>query len=119
MSSDLVFKHLLNRQSCTHQSRSFSKLLFFCPLCRDDNAVIAKMNVLFDKAAYEKGRIVKTEQDNDVSANSVEDEGAKLVEETIRNSISSSKLGALTVDPTFLHFRTLDGECDYFIVLVL
>lgn len=68
------------------------------------------MNVLFDKDAYEKGRTVKNEQNNELrEADSSVDDG-KVVEDTIRNSIQSAKLGALTVDPGYLHFRTLERK---------
>lgn len=80
---------------------------------RDNNAVIAKMNVLFDKVAFEKSRKVKTEENNELtetdSATSAADDG-KVVEDTIRNSIQSARLGALAVDPGYLHFRTLERE---------
>lgn len=75
------------------------------------------MNVLFDKAAYEKARTVKNEQNNEVKESepiiSAEDDG-KVIEDTIRNSIQSAKLGALTVDPGYLHFRTLKCMLIYF-----
>lgn len=79
-------------------------------LYRENDAVIAKMNVLFDKEAYEKARVVKNDQNNDLKESepivSAEDDG-KIVKDTILNSIQSAKLGALTVDPGYLHFRTL------------
>lgn len=78
------------------------------------------MNVLFDKAAYEKGRVVKTEENNelrDAESSSVDD--GKVVEDTIRNSIQSAKLGALTVDPGYLHFRTLERKFDYLNILLM
>lgn len=79
---------------------------------RDDNTMIANMNVLFDKEAYEKGIAVKTDVSNDLSSRiQVPDEG-KLVENTIRESIKSEKLGALNVDPTFLHFRALECKSE-------
>lgn len=81
---------------------------------RDANSVIAKMNILFDKAAFEKARTVKTEQTNDVQQNTTgtdgDGTGEKVVKDTIRNSIQSAKLGALSVDPEFLEFRALERE---------
>lgn len=68
--------------------------------------MIANMNVLFDKAAYEKGTI-KTEIPNDISEAESPDDG-KIVESTIRESIKTEKLGSLNVDPTYLHFRALE-----------
>lgn len=72
------------------------------------------MNVLFDKAAFDKSRTVKTEESNDIqqSAATGVDSGEKIVKDTILNSIQSAKLGALSVDPEFLEFRTLDCEFD-------
>lgn len=71
------------------------------------------MNVLFDKATYEKSRKVTTEQNNELreadAASTTESDG-KVVEDTIRNSIQSARLGALTVDPGYLHFRTLERK---------
>lgn len=84
--------------------------LFVLDFRRENNAVIARMNVLFDKDAYENGRRVKNEQSNELrEADSSMDDG-KVVEDTIRNSIQSAKLGALTVDPGYLYFRTLERK---------
>lgn len=70
------------------------------------------MNVLFDKAAFEKARTVKTEQNNDIQQNAAEgdESDGKVVRDTILNSIQSAKLGALSVDPEFLEFRALECE---------
>lgn len=70
------------------------------------------MNVLFDKATFEKSLTVKTEQNNDLQPSTADADGSgeKVVRDTIRNSIQSAKLGALSVDPEFLEFRTLDRE---------
>lgn len=87
----------------------FVFFLFF-DFRRENNAVIAKMNVLFDKDAYEKGRTVKNEQNNELREADPSVEDGKVVEDTIRNSIQSAKLGALTVDPGYLHFRTLERK---------
>lgn len=70
--------------------------------------MIANMNVLFDKAAYEKGIAVKTDVPNDLSSRIEIPDDGNLVENTIRESIKSEKLGSLNVDPTFLHFRALE-----------
>lgn len=70
------------------------------------------MNVLFDKATFEKSRKVKPEQSNELreaDTSPAADDG-KVVEDTIRNSIQSARLGALTVDPGYLHFRTLERK---------
>lgn len=74
--------------------------------------MIAKMNVLFDKATFEKSRPIKNLESNDLKedAESVAEEDGKVIKDTILNSIQSAKLGALTVDPGYLHFRTLDSK---------
>lgn len=67
------------------------------------------MNVRFDKATFEKGRALKNEPSNDISDTSADYEG-KIVEDTIRNSLKTEKLGALSVDPMFLRFRTIQSK---------
>ncbi|CAO1346058.1 unnamed protein product [Diamesa serratosioi] len=67
---------------------------------KNDDGMIAKMNVLFDKAMYEKGRSL---DDDD---NKLLDEG-KMIEKTIKESLASGKVGSLTVDPNFLDFEPL------------
>lgn len=71
--------------------------------------MIANMNVFFDKAAYEKGSKLKVEQKNDIGLSEPVEDGA-IVENAIRESIKSEKLGSLAVDPSFLHFKAL--ECN-------
>lgn len=68
------------------------------------------MNVRFDKAAFEKARSLKNEPSNDISDNSAADYEGKIVEDTIRNSLKTEKLGALSVDPMFLRFRTIQSR---------
>lgn len=68
------------------------------------------MNVKFDKEQFEKNQKVKLDQDNSVSEADDKVYAEKLIENTIRNSIQSSKLGALSVDPTYLQFRTIERE---------
>lgn len=69
------------------------------------------MNVKFDKEEFEKNlKNVKLEQDNTLADTDDKAYAEKLIENTIRNSIQSSKLGALSVDPTYLQFRTLDRK---------
>lgn len=78
---------------------------------RENNAVIAKMNVLFDKATYEKSQSVKSGESNELKEGEPEEEeDGKVIKDTILNSIQSAKLGALTVDPGYLYFRTLDRK---------
>lgn len=72
------------------------------------------MNVLFDKALFEKSRAVKDGVSNDLKEEEDEEaaseEDSKVIKDTILNSIQSAKLGALTVDPGYLYFRTLDRK---------
>lgn len=71
------------------------------------------MNVLFDKAAYEKGRSLNNEFEgnNSVTAEGLnEQEGGAIVERAIKDSLVSGKVGSLTVDPNYLDFRAL--ECN-------
>lgn len=86
------------------------------PHHRENNAVIAKMNVLFDKATFEKNRPIKNVENNELKedAESVAEEDGKVIKDTILNSIQSAKLGALTVDPGYLHFRTLDSKRSHY-----
>lgn len=84
--------------------------MFFLVQNRDNNAVIAKMNVLFDKATFEKSKAIKSADTNELKEGDAAEEDGKVIKDTIYNSIQSAKLGALTVDPEFLHFRTLDRK---------
>lgn len=68
------------------------------------------MNVFFDKDAYEKDRTEKNDQNNELREANPSVDNGKIVEDTIRNSIQSAKLGALTVDPEYLHFRPLERK---------
>lgn len=77
---------------------------------RDNNAVIAKMNVLFDKATYEKSQAVKGGESNELNESDAAEEDGKVIKDTIYNSIQSAKLGALTVDPEYLQFRVLESK---------
>jgi hypothetical protein len=63
------------------------------------------MNVMFDKAAYEKGRSLKPEE---TTLNDVNDNEGKVVKRAIQDSIAAGKVGALTVDPNYLDFRPLE-----------
>lgn len=68
------------------------------------------MNVLFDKATFEKSKAIKSADTNELKEGDPAEEDGKVIKDTIYNSIQSAKLGALTVDPEFLHFRTLDRK---------
>lgn len=74
---------------------------------RNDNDVIARMNVLFDKAMYEKGRSLDTSNDNKLVDE--KDEG-KAIEKAIKESLASGKVGSLSVDPNFLDFEPLGSK---------
>lgn len=73
---------------------------------RYDDGMIAKMNVLFDKAMYEKGRSL---DGNDNKLLDERDEG-KMIEKAIKESLASGKVGSLTVDPNFLDFEPLGSK---------
>lgn len=75
-------------------------------ICRNDNDVIARMNVLFDKATYEKGRSLDTNNNKLVDE---KDEG-KAIEKAIKESLASGKVGSLSVDPNFLDFEPLGSN---------
>lgn len=68
------------------------------------------MNVLFDKAAFEKSQKIRDGDKNELKEDEAAEEEGKVIKDTIFNSIQSAKLGALTVDPGYLHFRTLDRK---------
>ena len=70
-----------------------------------ESAMIAKMNVLFDKAMYEKGRSLDKDNNKLVEAD-LKDNGA-VIEKAIRDSLTTGKIGSLTVDPNFLDFEPL------------
>jgi hypothetical protein len=76
---------------------------------RQDDSIVAKMNVMFDKAAYEKGRSLKPEENP--SSKDMNDNEGRVVERAIRDSIAAGKVGSLTVDPNYLDFVPL--ECKY------
>lgn len=70
------------------------------------------MNVLFDKAAYEKGRSLKSDIDNDItSEDSTEMKDGKVVKKILKDSLVSGKVGSLSVDPNYLDFEALECNC--------
>jgi hypothetical protein len=75
--------------------------------------VIAKMNVLFDKAMYEKGRSLDPKSDKLVDD---KDEG-KAIEKAIKESLAGGKVGSLSVDPNFLDFEPLGSELKLFSIM--
>lgn len=77
--------------------------------------MIAKMNVLFDKAMYEKGRSLDTtgaaSNSNKVNGDDIEkDEEGKSIEKAIKESLASGKVGSLSVDPNYLEFEPLASK---------
>ena len=64
---------------------------------RSDDKVLAKMNVVIDKAQYEKGRALK----EDISP----------VKKTLQETVATGKVGNLVVDPGYLVFAP--QECKY------
>lgn len=84
---------------------------------RQNNDVIAKMNVLFDKAEYMEGaaqaqEIAKSDDSNKVENSANEkDEDGKSIELAIKESLASGKVGALSVDPNYLEFEPLASKC--------
>lgn len=68
---------------------------------------MAKMNVLFDKEPYEKGRSLG---ESSSRSNKLEMDEGKVIEKAIKDSLASGKVGALSVDPNFLDFEPLGGE---------
>lgn len=70
------------------------------------------MNVMFDKAAYEKGRSLKTTENNDVmTPEELERLDGEVVMKALLDSLASGKVGALSVDPNYLDFEAL--KCNY------
>lgn len=63
------------------------------------------MNVLFDKATYEKGRSL----DNNNKVAEEKDEG-KAIEKAIKDSLANGKIGSLSVDPNYLDFEPLGSK---------
>lgn len=74
------------------------------------------MNVLFDKAAYEKGRSLKDDvTDNTIGTVEGVDEDSemkegKIVKRALLDSIATGRVGSLQVDPQYLDFEALDCE---------
>lgn len=76
---------------------------------RQKDTVIASMNVLFDKAAYEKGRSLKSDVDNDISSDDESDQkDGKAVKKILKDSLVSGKVGSLSVDPNYLDFEACE-----------
>lgn len=63
---------------------------------RTDGKVIAKMNLVLDKAMYEKGRALK--------------EDPRTVRKAIEDTVAAGRVGALTLDPSFLVFEPMSRK---------
>lgn len=77
--------------------------------------MIAKMNVLFDKAMYEKGRSLDTAEaasSNQVEGADEKSEEGKSIEKAIKESLASGKVGSLSVDSNYLEFEPLASKCE-------
>jgi hypothetical protein len=64
---------------------------------RSDDKVLAKMNVIMDKAQYEKGRSLK--------------EDLNPVEKVLQEAVATGRVGNLAVDPGYLVFES--QGCEY------
>lgn len=75
--------------------------------------MIAKMNVLLDKAVYEKSHAAdasskNTDPETEEQANS---HAGDDIKKALSDSLVSGKVGSLSVDPNYLDFEAL--ECKY------
>ncbi|XP_059615678.1 uncharacterized protein LOC132261124 isoform X2 [Phlebotomus argentipes] len=76
---------------------------------RTSDSVVAKMNVLFDKAAYEKGRNLELRSNFlDDSESEEEMKEGKLVKRALLDSVTTGKVGSLSVDPNYLDFEPVE-----------
>lgn len=104
----------------SYDNKSFHK---FSSVHRNNDDMIAKMNVLFDKEMYEKGRSLDTSNNKIVDE---KDEG-QSIEKAIRESLATGKVGSLSVDPNFLEFEPLASKfmlklcltLNYIVILLL
>lgn len=76
---------------------------------RENDAVIAKMSVLFNKDAYESG--LETLKDA-TGADLMADVDSEPVRRALRDVLVTGKVGALSVSPDYLVVEPL--ECKYF-----
>uniref|UniRef100_A0A1B0CTC1 Putative drebrin n=1 Tax=Lutzomyia longipalpis TaxID=7200 RepID=A0A1B0CTC1_LUTLO len=76
---------------------------------KTSESVVAKMNVLFNKAAYEKGRTLIPEiKNNDLTESEDEMREGKIVKRAISDSLATGKIGSLSVDPNYLDFEPIE-----------
>lgn len=91
------------------------KIIFFncacvCTFYRNANDVITKMNIIFDKSAYEKGQSINLNQNNDIANDNNPDDGM-IIQKALLDTLATGKVGDLFVDPNYLDFEAL--ECKY------
>lgn len=72
--------------------------------------MIAKLQAMFDKDDYEKGRALST---NTIIKDEKESEmkNGEVIKMALLDKIASGKVGSLTVDPQFLDFQALECKC--------
>lgn len=78
---------------------------------KEADSIKAKMNLLFDKAVYEKGRSLKTNiSENNLTGadDDIEMREGKIVKRALLDSIATGKVGSLQVDPQYLDFEAID-----------
>lgn len=91
----------------------------FTDFVREKNTMIAKMNVLLNKAVYEKSRAVDStsksivpETEEQVDAHAGDD-----IKKALLDSLVSGKVGSLSVDPNYLDFEALECKLTYSILI--
>jgi len=69
--------------------------------------MVAKVQALFDKADYEKGYTLMTNDiQNDPNGKLME--SGEIIKAALLDKIATGKVGSLTVDPNFLDFEALE-----------
>lgn len=66
--------------------------------------MVAKLQAMFDKDDYEKGHSLTS---NDITSEAIMKNG-DIIKMALLDTISSGKVGSLTVDPQFLDFQALE-----------
>lgn len=75
--------------------------------------MIAKMNVLLDKAVYEKSRPTEVtgKKADPETEDQADSHAGDDIKKALLDSLVSGKVGSLSVDPNYLDFEAL--ECKY------
>lgn len=84
-------------------SNAFKIILMKIFHFRNKEEVLAKMNVVFDKEKFVKGRSLEAEHPDSI-------EEGDMVKRVIRDSIAAGRVGSLTVDPQYLDFEPISGK---------